>query len=399
MRKHRADKLIAIITIILMLVGLIVVYSIGGRVAQAQNAASGSSFSETYFLIRHAAVVVASIVALFVAYRIPYEKFDKYAKRFFWIAAGLCLLVTLLGRMNVGLVTCDRGACRSFYLPIISVGFAPVELLKISILFYVARLIRMRKESGELETRNFWIPFATVFLVTVVLIGWWQKDFGSTMVISVMMAAMAFVGGVNLKQLGLALLALALAAGILIATQQHRIDRIMGWEGSGNNYHKESSLISLGTGGLLGVGLGNSIQSSGYLPESLTDSIFSIIGEIWGFVGAGLIVLAYAVLLGRIVRVSEYSEDKSKNLFAVGLFAWLVSHVIINIGGMTGLIPMKGITLPFLSYGGTSMLFAAFAVGIVLQISGWTKRKIDNEDSSSWRGQRGTRHAGSSRRS
>ena len=210
MRKHRADKIIAIVTIILMLVGLIVVYSIGGRVAQAQNAASGSNFSDTYFLIRHAAVVVASIVALFVAYKIPYDFLDKYAKRLFWIAAGLCLLVTLLGKMNVGLVTCDRGACRSFYVPIISIGFAPVEVLKISILLYVSRLIKTRKESGELETRNFWIPFATIFLVTVVLIGWWQKDFGSTMVISVMMATMAFVGGVNLKQLGLALLALAL---------------------------------------------------------------------------------------------------------------------------------------------------------------------------------------------
>ena len=399
MRKHRADKIIAIVTIILMLVGLIVVFAIGGRVAQAENAASGKNYSDTYFVIRHGAVVVASIIALFAAYKIPYEFLDKYAKRFFWFAAALCLLVTVLGKMKVGLVTCDSGACRSFYLPIISVGFAPVELLKISILLYVSRLIRMRKESGELGTRNFWIPFATIFVVTIVLIGWWQKDFGSTVVIAAMMATMAFVGGVELKQLGIAMLVLLIAAGGLIATQQHRIDRIMGWEGNGDNYHKESSLISLGTGGLTGVGLGNSIQSSGYLPESLTDSIFSIIGEMWGFIGAGLIVVAYAVLFSRIVRVSEYSEDKSKNLFAAGLFAWLISHVIINIGGMTGLIPMKGITLPFLSYGGTSMLFAAFAVGIVLQISGWTKRKIDNEDSSSWRGQRGTRHAGSSRRS
>lgn len=399
MRKHRSDKIIALVTIILMLVGLIVVYAIGGRVAQAENAAAGKNYNELYFFTRHAAVVVMSIVALFAAYKAPYSFFDKYAKRIFWGAAALCLLVTVLGRMNVGLVTCDEGACRSFYLPVISVGFAPVELLKLGVLFYGARLIKTRKQSGELGTTKFWVPFATMFLVTVVFVGWWQKDFGSTIVIAVMMLAMAFVGGVSLKQLGIAMAALALCAGVLIMTQQHRIDRIMGWEGSGNSYHKESSLISLGTGGLMGVGLGNSIQSSGYLPESLTDSIFSIIGEIWGFAGTALIVLAYILLLKRIIRVGEYTEDTGSSLFAVGLFAWLVSHVIINIGGMTGIIPMKGITLPFLSYGGTSMLFAAFAVGIVLQISGWTKRKIVNEDSSGRWGQRGTRYSSSSSRS
>jgi cell division protein FtsW len=187
---------------------------------------------------------------------------------------------------------------------------------------------------------------------------------------------------------------------VLIAVAPHRIARISGWEGDGDSYHLESSIITFGTGGLTGLGLGNSIQASGYLPESLTDSIFSIVGETWGFIGASLVVIIFALLLSRILRVSQQTEDGEQSLFAVSVFAWIVSHVIINIGGMLGIIPMKGITLPFLSYGGTSMLFVAFAVGMVIQISGWTKRKENiNEDSSSRWGQRRTRHAGSSRRS
>jgi cell division protein FtsW len=112
-----------------------------------------------------------------------------------------------------------------------------------------------------------------------------------------------------------------------------------------------------------------------------------------------LIVIAFAVLLFRIMRVAERTEAQDRSLFCVAVFAWLISHLIMNIGGMLGIIPMKGITLPFLSYGGTSMMFAAFAVGMVIQISGWTKRTNINEDSSSRRGQRGTRYASSGRRS
>ena len=399
MRKHKADRIIALATIILMLIGTIIIYSIGGRVAQAQNAATGKHFSEGYYILRYGAVVVMSLIAMFIASKIPYKWLDKHAKHIFWTGAVLCACVTIFAKLNASFVTCDLGACRAFYIPVISMGFAPVEVLKIGVLLYSAKLIKSRRESGKLETAQFWVPYATMFLVTAIFVGWWQKDFGSTIVISTMMLAMLFAGRVKIQQILLAIGVLAVAAVILILTQQHRINRILGWEGSGNTYHKESSLMSFGTGGLLGVGLGNSVQSSGYLPESMTDSIFSIIGEVWGFMGAGLVIVTYAVLLWRTLLVAEHTEDEAQSMASVGVFAWILSHVIINVGGMTGIIPMKGITLPFLSYGGTSMLFAAFAVGIVIQISGWTKRTKINEDSSSRWGQRRTRDAGSRRSS
>ena len=165
-------------------------------------------------------------------------------------------------------------------------------------------------------------------------------------------------------------------------------------------WHLENSLIGMGTGGLFGVGLGNSIQSTGYLPEALSDSIFSIIGESWGLFGASIVLIILVALMVRILSVSKKIADKEQCLLVVGVFAWIAAHVIINLGGMTGLTPMKGITLPFLSYGGTSMMFISYAVGVVLQISGWTKRETieEDEDTSSRRGQRGTRYSSSRRR-
>jgi cell division protein FtsW len=168
----------------------------------------------------------------------------------------------------------------------------------------------------------------------------------------------------------------------MIVASPHRLARIASF---GDNYHVENSLISLGTGGMFGVGLGNSIQSTGYLPEALSDSIFAIIGEVLGFVGAFGVVVIFACIIARMIGISRRTNDPEESLYVVGVAAWIFAHVIINIGGMTGLIPVKGITLPFLSYGGTSMLFVGFALGIVLQISGWTKREVINEDISSRR--------------
>ncbi len=399
MRKHKTDKIIALLVIILMLTSLVIVYAIGGRVAVANNAAKGKHFSELYFFTHHAVIIGLSIASMIAGYKIPYKFLAKIAKKLFWFSIILCLAVTIGGKLNAPFVTCDLGACRAFYVPIISVGFAPVELLKISTALYGAYLIKTRKKAGQLDSKEFWVPYATIFAMTAVFVGGFQKDLGSTVVISMILASMALVGGVPVKSLVIAGGVLLLSAGALIVVAPHRIARISGWEGDGDSYHLQSSIITFGTGGLTGLGLGNSIQASGYLPESLTDSIFSIIGETWGFIGTSLIVMVFALLLSRILRVSERTEDTEQSLFAVSVFAWIISHVIINVGGMLGIIPMKGITLPFLSYGGTSMLFAAFAVGVVIQISGWTKRKDINEDSSSRRGQRRARYASSSRRS
>ena len=397
MRKHRADLALAVLALVLMALGLLVIFAVGPRVAQFENSQSGSNFSEKFFFLRHLFAVVLAVAAMIGAYFIPYTKMQKFALKILGVGFALCFLVFVFGKIapNSGLVTCDEGACRSFHLPVIGLGFQPVEIVKIGLLLYLAWLIRERKAQKALDTKQFWLPLGIITLLIALLVAFGLKDFGSTVVLFAMIFAMIFIGGVSLKQIGIALLAGLAGAVIMIVLEPHRIERLSSF---GDNYHVKNSLISLGTGGMFGVGLGNSIQSTGYLPEALSDSIFSIIGEVLGFVGAFGVVLVFALIIWRMISISRRTEDQEEKLFVVGVSAWIFAHAIINIGGMTGLTPMKGITLPFLSYGGTSMLFVAFALGVVLQISGWTKREVIDEDISSRRRERGSRHA-SSRRS
>ena len=314
----------------------------------------------------------------------------------------MCALVWLLGKAGAtGIVTCDEGACRAFRIPGLGIGFQPAEFFKISVLFYVPWLIKDRKERGLLDKSEFILPISVLMALIAIFVGVMLKDFGSTVVMVFMIFLMMIVGGVSFKVIGGLLAGIAAVFLVLVVTQPHRVQRIMGFAEDGEEgWHLENSLIGMGTGGVFGVGLGNSIQSTGYLPEALSDSIFSIIGESWGLIGAGLTLLILVALMMRILGVAKKTADREQCLLVVGVFAWLAAHVIINIGGMTGITPMKGITLPFLSYGGTSMMFISFAVGSVLQISGWTKREEIKEDEniSSRRGQRGPRYTGTRRR-
>jgi len=392
-RKHRSDLLLVVLTLILMALGLLVVFAVGPRVAQFENSQSGSSFSETYFFKHHLISVVVAILAMIFGSKVPYKFLDKHSLKIIGAGFFLCILVFLWGKIGNpgGLVTCDEGACRAFRMPGTGIGFQPVEIVKVGILFYISWLIQERKRQRMMDTRELWIPVGTLILLTGIFVAFGLKDFGSTVVIFAMVCAMLFIGGVSLKQFAIGLGALALLAGLLIVMSPHRRARIASF---GDNYHVENALISLGTGGLFGVGIGNSIQATGYLPEVLSDSIIAIIGEVTGFVGAIGVILLFAMILVRMIGISKRTEDSAQALYVVGVAAWIFAHVIINVGGMIGLIPVKGITLPFLSYGGTSMLFVSFALGTVLQISSWTKREVVNEDSSSRRGQWRSRNAG-----
>ena len=392
MRKHRSDLLLVVLAILLMALGLLTVFAVGPRVAQFENSQTGSSFSESFFFKHHALSVGLSIVFMIMASKIPYEWLDKHSMKILGVGFFLCFLVFVIGKIGNpgGLVTCDEGACRAFHLPGLGIGFQPVEIVKIGVLFYVSWLIQTRKKQGSLGTRELWVPVATIMLLTGALVAFGLKDFGSTVVIAAMICAMLFVGGVELKQFAIGLGGLAILAAFLIVTSPHRMARLASF---GDSYHVKNALISLGTGGLFGVGMGNSIQATGYLPEALSDSIIAIIGEVTGFVGAIGVIILFALMLTRMLSIAKRTTDGAQSLYVVGVAAWIFAHVIINVGGMIGLIPVKGITLPFLSYGGTGMLFVSFALGTVLQISSWTRREVVDEDSSSRRGQWRSRNA------
>lgn len=392
MRKHRPDFAILLLTVGLMAAGLIIVYAIGPRAAQSEG------IDGDFYFSGHLKGVFASILFLLLGFLVPYDKFGKYGKAFTVFSLVLCFLTAALGRAGMeSLVLCDEGACRAITLPILG-SFQPAELLKVAVLFYGAWLVTDRRKKNQLDKSEFWVPMGVIIGAVAFVVAFMEKDLGSTAVIYLMLGIMMFIGEMPWKQLGLFGIVVAICVVLLIMIAPHRLERIAGFNGEGDNFHIMNSLIGFGTGGAFGVGLGNSVQTTGYLPEAPSDSIFSVVGEAWGFFGSVVLLIVYVVLLMRIMDVARKTADEEKSFFVLGVFAWILAHVIINVGGMLALMPMKGITLPFLSHGGSSMLCVSFAIGMTLQISSWTKREAIDEDSSSRRGERGARYAGSRRR-
>jgi len=164
-------------------------------------------------------------------------------------------------------------------------------------------------------------------------------------------------------------------------------------------YHITHAKIAIGSGGLLGVGIGNSVQATGYLPEAINDSVFAIMGETFGFVGLTVILLLFTILLIRLLKVVDHLPNIWMKLAVAGVFGWLAAHVILNVAAMIGVFPLTGITLPLLSFGGTSMVFIAGALGLAFQLSRYTVHGSANkeesyENLSSRRGVGRTRYAG-----
>lgn len=410
MRKHKPDIVIALIALSLILAGTIVIFAVGPRVAETKGAPSNT------YILHHLPMVAGAIfMMIFMALDwqnlvaklsrkflkrtivIPRNEviLEKYALKLLTIAAIMTAAIAVLGSFGFPLVECNLGACRSFRIA--GFGFQAVELFKFAVMVYVASLIAKRKREKTFDKKEMWIPIIAIIAFTGAFVCVGQKDLGSTVVIVFMILAMLFIAGVSMKNMAKIFFALLLVAVPMIVLFPHRVERLLGF--AETSYHLENSLIGIGTGGITGVGLGNSVQAVGYLPEALTDSIFSVVCEAWGLVGAVAIILAFALLLRRILKVAMHSKNTMMRLMAVAVFAWIFAHVIINVCGIIGLIPMKGITLSFLSYGGTSLLFTGAAVGVVLYISGWTRREevIIDEDSSSRRGEWRSRHAGYSR--
>jgi len=201
---------------------------------------------------------------------------------------------------------------------------------------------------------------------------------------------MLFQSGVPIRSFVLVCLA-ALILGVgAVMTSSHRRERLWTYlgisapseheEDDADAYHIENALIAIGTGGLFGVGIGNSVQATGYLPESINDSVFAIMGETFGFIKLVLVLVGFAWLLMRILKVSDYSPDFQNSMIAIGVFAWVMTHLVVNVMAMTNIIPLTGITLPLLSYGGTSMMAVAGALGLVYQLSEYTSREIVTDE-------------------
>lgn len=400
-RKHHADLTILFATLGLMALGLIIIYAIGPMRANVLNNTYGTDYEANYFFVGQLRSVALSVVAFFLAFKvIPYKYIQKFAKPLMIIALALSGLLWVLAIAGSSLAKCELGECRWLNLGIVS--FQPAELIKLALVVYLADFITRKKEAGEMgKWQEFWLPFIAVCGASLFLVVIAQGDLGTGVALIAIIFGMLLASGIPAKQC-LIMIALVIVVAVgSVVTSAHRMERVNAWldtlqgaEVTDSTYHIENAMLAIGTGGLFGVGIGNSVQATGYLPESINDSVFAIMGETFGFVGLFLILAVFAAMLLRMLKVAEHTSDSESHLFIIGVFSWTLAQVVVNIAAMTGLVPVTGITLPLLSYGGTSMIFIAFAIGLVSQLSCYTSREVitNHEDISSRRRVRGTHH-------
>jgi cell division protein FtsW len=383
-----------------------VIYAIGPMRANVLNSAYGTNYGPNDFFLGQLRSVALSIVAFFLAFKvIPYKYIRKYAKLIIIVALLMSGLLWILAMSGSSLAKCELGECRWYNFGPIS--FQPAEFLKLALTIYLADFLARKREENEIgKWKEFWLPLLIVCGLSLGLVVVAQGDLGTGVALMAIIFGMLLVSEVPFRQFALLLAVVLVVAVGAIATSSHRMQRINAWldtisgaEVTDSTYHIENAMLAIGTGGFFGAGIGNSVQATGYLPESINDSVFAIMGETFGFVGLSVIIAVFGAILFRMLSIAEHTEQNDRRSLVIGVFSWTLAQVVVNIMAMTGLVPVTGITLPLLSYGGTSMVFISFAIGLVLQLSCYTSREvIKNEDISSRRGVRGTHYSSRRRR-
>lgn len=411
-RRHRPDYQIVLFMGLLMMIGLVVLYSISPARVELINANTNSSLDAAHFMQRQLVSLAAGLVVFFAAGFLPTNYWKRYAWPLLLLGFGACALLTVLGlMMDGGPIIKTNGAVRWFNFGFMS--FQPAELLKFGFIIYAAVFLGRQVKKGKLNNlTETLVPLGILFGLACLFIIVFQKDMGTGVTLIGALAALLFAAGLNKRWMTIGIVAIFGLGMLLIVTSPHRVERVLTFLQSSSSstsddasdtssYHINQAMIALGSGGLVGKGLGQGVQAFGYLPEAVNDSIFAILGETFGFVGLLVIMMLFGALLRRVLIVAEHTVDVTDRLIVAGIFGLIASHIIVNIGAMTGVFPLTGVTLPFLSFGGTSLLFTSLGLGVVFYISRYTthQRLIEQEGTSEAtvrrRGVRRPRYAGS----
>lgn len=350
-------------TLVLLGIGVIMVYS-----ASAVNALHdfGDSF---YYLKRQLIFACLGIVAMFVTMNINYWNWKKFAKPGLFIAFGFLILVLIPG---IGVV---RGGARS-WLGIGALGVQPSEFMKLAMILFLALWLSESKLDLSRFTKGLLPPLLLVFSAFGLIM--LQPDLGTGVVLVGAAMIIIYAAGMKLSHLsGLVLAGIAGLAGLILAAP-YRLQRITAFldpwaDPLGAGFQSIQSLYAIGPGGLSGLGLGMSRQKYSYLPEPQTDFIFSILAEELGFIGGGAVLFLFLLLMWRGMRTAITAPDTFGSLLALGIVGLFAVQVIINIGVVIGMMPVTGITLPFISAGGSSLTLMLTSIGILLNISRYAR--------------------------
>ena len=395
-RRHKPDYWLPLLAAGLLSIGLIVVYAISPGMSVLQGV------SEGYYITKQLIAIALGVTGFIILSRIPFQTWRHFVKPLIIASIVAALAVRIFGEEV-------NGAYR--WLQIGGVSFQAAELIKFSLLIWAADFLARRKSEGKIQDSHQTLrPLLYALAAIGVTVGFLQSDFGSTAVMVAMLAAMMFMSGVPFKKLLMVGGIVAIGLLILIVPSDYRRSRVATFlnptaDCQNTGYQSCQALIAVGSGGVFGLGLARSIQAYGYLPEAANDSIFAIIAEKFGFFGVTIIVAAFTWLYSRLAKIIERAPDDFSRLLITGMLAWFSVQAIINIGAMIGLLPLKGITLPFISYGGTSLLFVTGALGIAFQVSRYSylghkvnESGVGNENSTYRRGERRPYYTAASRR-
>lgn len=360
MRAHGVDRILFITTLLLVAVGLFIV-------ASASSGLSMKRFGTPYYFFIHQLVAGAGVgmILLFAAKHIPYKYWRSLAPALL-IASVFLMALLFVPKLSIS----HGGAVRWLDLGVFS--FQPSEMLKFSFLLYLTSWLAAKKK--EIGTMSFGLmPFLLMmgFGGTFLIL---EPDVGTLGVLLLTSAFLFFLGGGRLSHLGITMLLGALLLGALIFMEPYRLSRFAVFlnpslDRQGIGYQLNQSLVAIGSGGIGGKGFGFSFQKLHLLPEPAGDSIFAIVAEESGFVGSLVLLCLFLLFFWRGIMIAQRSRDTFAKLLASGLTLLVFIQVVVNTGALLGLLPLTGIPLPFVSYGGTSLAVHLAQVGILLNIS------------------------------
>lgn len=361
--QNKPDYVLLAVVFALLIIGITMVYS-------ASMVSAEYNFADTFYYVKRQLLFAGvGVIGMFFIMMVPYGTWKKYAKI---ILLGCFILLLLVLIPGIGMV---RGGAQS-WIGIGAFSIQPSEFMKLGLIIFLATYLATNQKYITSFKKGFLPSLILIFSAFGLIM--LQPDLGTGVVLVLTCMIMVFAAGARLSHFfGLAALGL-IGFVFLILSAPYRISRITAflnpWENPlGEGFQIIQSLYAIGPGGLMGVGLGDSLQKYFYLPEPQTDFIFAILAEELGFIGGIAVIGLFLLLLWRGIKVSLESPDQFGRFLALGIVAMLAIQAMINISVVIGLIPVTGITLPFLSYGGSSLTLTLCSVGVLLNISKYTK--------------------------
>jgi len=357
-KRVSADRWLFTVTLVLIFIGLVMVFSASAVMAKERY---GSGY---FFLLRQLGLAAAGLLIMVFAMRIDYRRYKHPAVIFSLLGLTTLLLITVF--------LVDRAHHTHRWIHWGLMSFQPSEMAKPALLLFLAFFLENRTRNMN-DWRNTVLPAVVPTLVFVGLIVL-QPDLGTAITCAAITGCVLFVAGIELRYLGYGLLASLVPLYFLVFHVAYRRARILAFldpysDPQGRGFHIIQSLIAVSTGGLTGVGLMEGKQKLFYLPEPHTDFIFAVTAEEFGLIGSLIVVMLFAIFLWRGLDTAMRTQDMFGRLLALGITSMIVVQAFINISVVLGLMPTKGIPLPFVSYGGSSLFFALACVGVLLNIS------------------------------